>query len=146
VIVATWIVQRTDHDCAICTIAMALGKSYDEVMTAGIETKGFDPERGCFAEYKIIEAFGLKQMKDFRCLHRGGKFGILSAEFFRGIAWGRRAIMAVPSLNIEGGFHSVYWNGVELLDPADPFRKKIYTRWDELLPEEVILFAERTST
>lgn len=38
--------QRTRHDCAICTIAMALGRSYDDVMAAALAAGVFDPEKG----------------------------------------------------------------------------------------------------
>lgn len=133
--------QRTRHDCAICTIAMALGRTYEEVMTAALAAEAFDPAEGCRSEYRIIEAFGLKQMADFRILHRGSDDhgAILSAAFFRQFSWGRRAILAVPSLNTPGGFHSVYWTGASL---ADPCELKTYSYWQELRPDEIILFSE----
>lgn len=131
--------QREKSDCAICTIAMALSKSYEAVMAAAIEAKAYEAGIGTRAEYAIIERFGFVQMRDFRALHRGGKGGILSAEFFRHFSWGRRAILAVPSLNIEGSFHSVYWTGSELFDPCT---LKTYARWADLQPDEMILFAE----
>jgi hypothetical protein len=82
-----------------------------------------------------MESFGLEQMKDFRVLHRG----VLAPEFFRHFSWGRRAILAVPSLNLEDSFHSVYWTGRKLLDPST---RKTYERWSELRPDEIILVAE----
>jgi hypothetical protein len=108
--------QRMKSDCAICTIAMALGRSYEDVLVAALNARAFKPEEGTRSEYSIIEQFGLEQMKDFRILHRGQ----LAPEFFLHFSWGRRAILAVPSLNIEGGFHSVYWNGSQLFDPCCP--------------------------
>jgi hypothetical protein len=74
-------------------------------------------------------------MIDFRIMHRGQ----LAPEYFLHFSWGRRAILAVPSLNIEGSFHSVYWTGTELLDPCT---LKTYGRWDGLRPDEIIQFAE----
>lgn len=127
--------QRLRTDCAICTIAMALGKEYDDVMAAAVASKAFKPEEGTRSEYAIIEHFGLRQMVDFRCLHRGQ----LAPEYFLHFSWGRRAIMAVPSLNIEKGFHSVFWSGSELFDPCT---LKTYSKWDELRPDEIILIAE----
>lgn len=127
--------QRTPNDCAVCTVAMALGRSYEEVMATAVKEEAFEPDRGMRREYSVIEAFGLKQMIDFRIMHRG----VLAPEFFLHFSWGRRAILAVPSLNIEGGFHSVYWTGTELLDPCT---LKTYIRWDELRPDEIIQFAE----
>jgi len=127
--------QRMKSDCAICTIAMALGRGYDEVMAAALETKSFDPAKGMWSEYRVIEAFGLKQMQDFRVLHRGP----LAPEYFLHFSWGRRAILAVPSLNIEDSFHSVYWSGTELFDPCT---LKTYCDWKELRPDEIILLSE----
>lgn len=127
--------QREKSDCAICTIAMALGKSYDDVMAAALAAKAYEPGVGTRAEYAIIERFGLAQLVDFRVLHRT----ILDPQFFRHLSWGRRAILAVPSLNIDGSFHSVFWTGSELRDPCT---LKVYQRWDELRPDEIILFAE----
>lgn len=131
--------QREKSDCAICTIAMALGRTYEEVLeaaTADKEWPDYQPGVGTRSEYAIIERFGLQQMQDFRVQHRG----ILAADFFRGLSWGRRAILAVPSLNIAGSVHSVYWTGNELWDPCT---LKTYERWDQLLPDEMILFAEQ---
>lgn len=132
--------QRLPHDCSICTIAMALDRPYDEVMQTALKTESFDPVEGCRSEYAIIESFGLEQMVDFRVLHQGGDAGILNPEFFRHFSWGRRAILAVPSLNIEGGAHSVYYDGQKLFDPC---ALKTYTEWKQLRPSEIILFAER---
>jgi|SRR5579872_1376947 len=127
--------QRVATDCAICTIAMAIGRDYDEVMAAGLKSQAYDPEKGTRAEYQIIEAFGFEQMVDFRILHRGP----LAPEYFRHFSWGRRAILAVPSLNIVGSFHSVFWSGSELFDPCT---LKTYLAWDELMPDEIILMSE----
>ena len=131
--------QRTTHDCAICTIAMALGKVYEDVMAVGLEGKWFDPEGGTRSEYAIIESFGLKQMRDFRVMHRPD---CISPTFFLHFAWQRRAILAVPSLNKEGGFHSVYWTGLHLLDPCS--QQTYADDWSVLRPDEIILFSEST--
>jgi hypothetical protein len=131
--------QRETSDCAICTIAMALGRTYEEVLEAALAKGAYEPGVGVRAEYAIIEAFGLQQMRDFPTIHRGGEEGILSSGFFRHFTWGRRAILAVPSLNIPNGFHSVYWSGTDLYDPCT---LKTYDRWDALRPDEIILFAE----
>ncbi|WP_409188467.1 hypothetical protein [Bradyrhizobium sp. RDM4] len=127
--------QREKSDCAICTIAMALARTYEEVLDAALAAKAYEPGVGTRAEYAIIERFGLKQMVDFRALHRG----VLAPEFFRQLSWGRRAILAVPSLNIVGSFHSVFWTGSELRDPCT---LQTYNRWADLRPDELVLFAE----
>jgi hypothetical protein len=127
--------QREKSDCAICTIAMALGLAYEDVLEAALLAKAYEPGVGCRSEYTIIERFGFRQMIDFRIHHRT----LLDAKYFLHFSWGRRAILAVPSLNIEGGFHSVYWTGTELRDPCT---LKTYSSWEDLRPDEIIIFAE----
>ncbi len=135
--------QRTRHDCAICTIAMALDRAYDEVHAAGVESKGFDPEVGTRSEQGILKHLGLsstyengRAVGDFIDTRKGYE---TSTEAFRDRAWGRRAILTVPSLNIVGGWHSVYWTGSQLLDPC---LLKTYESFDQLHPTEMILFRE----
>lgn len=135
--------QRTGHDCAICTIAMALCRSYDEVHAAGLESKGFDPEVGTRSEQAILKVLGLstayengRPVGDFVDSRKGYE---TSTESFRDRAWGRRAILTVPSLNIPGGWHSVYWDGSMLFDPC---LLKTYETFDQLHPTEMILFRE----
>jgi hypothetical protein len=129
--------QRLRNDCAVCTIAMALDLTYEEVMATAVKIGALE-DRGMRAEYSVIESFGLKQMIDFRIMHRGQ----LAPEYFLHFSWSRRAILAVPSLNIEDSFHSVYWSGTELFDPCT---LKTYSKWDELRPDEIILIAETGS-
>lgn len=128
--------QREKSDCSICTIAMALDKSYEEVMRVALLEDAWRRDEGCRREYQIIEKFGLKQMEGFRIMWRGN---ILDAEFFLHFSWRRKAILSVPSLNIEGGFHSVFTDGRKLYDPC---LLKTYSEWKDLRPEEIILFAE----
>jgi hypothetical protein len=42
--------QRMSTDCAICTIAMALDRSYEDVMAAAVASDAWSPEKGCRAE------------------------------------------------------------------------------------------------
>ena len=135
--------QRTHHDCTICCIAMATGRSYEDVMASALAAEAFDPAKGCSSEYKILKALGLSSRHvdgeaagDFVCLHRGFE---ISPEYFRAMAWGRRALLAVPSLNKEGGWHTVYWDGAKLWDPSTRQR---YERFGDLRPEEIVLFRE----
>jgi len=125
--------QRIPTDCAICTIAMAIERPYEDVMEAAMNSDAWHPEKGMRAEFKVLEHFGFKQMVNFRVMHRGP----LAPEYFLHFSWGRPAILAVPSLNIEGMFHSVYWSGTELHDPCT---SKTYSEWKELRPDEIILF------
>jgi hypothetical protein len=139
------LVQRTPHQCAIATLAMATGRDYAEVLAAGLKCGGFVEGEGTRHEQRILVELGFDYsfedgfpIGDFVCWHRGFE---ISAEGFRQRAWGRRAIMSVPSLNQEGGSHSIYWTGRDVLDPNPPERKR-YSKWAELLPTELILFRE----
>lgn len=138
-----FIEQRSDRDCAICCIAMALGRPYEEVLAAGLESKAFNPEKGCLREYEVLEKLGLVmenragvETGDFVSRHRDWA---ISPDFFRSMAWGRKALLCVPSLNIDSGWHMVYSDGLRLWDPS---RKKRYERFDQLQPNEIILFRE----
>ncbi len=126
--------QRMPTDCAICTIAMATGRPYEDVMTAALQSEAWHPDKGMRAEYRVLEQLGFQQMKNFRLMHRG----VLAPEFFLHFTWERPSILAVPSLNVEGLFHSVYWTGSALFDPCT---LKTYSNWQDLRPDEIILFA-----
>ena len=69
-------------------------------------------------------------------LHRGF---YISPEYFRSMAWGRRALMSVPSPNKPGGWHMIYWDGARIFDPSP---LKTYTRWADLKPDNMSLFRE----
>jgi hypothetical protein len=137
--------QRTPHQCAIATVAMATGWDYDEVLDAGLSSGGFTEDEGCRHYSKMLEALGYsyrfvngEPVGDFVVLSRAYA---ISAEFFRSQAWGRRAILSVPSLAKPGGWHSVYWDGRQVFDPNLPGHK-LYAGFDELLPSEMVLFRE----
>jgi hypothetical protein len=136
------IVQRTGSDCAICCMAMLTGRSYEDVLsTVG---DAFDPERGMREEQKALDRLGFRHefergeaVGDMVCTHRGYA---ISPEFYRSMAWGRRALMSVPSLNSQRGWHMIYFDGATVFDPS-PLKR--YTSFDELRPDEIVLFQER---
>ena len=130
----TMIYQRTPHDCAICTIAMATDRSYENVHAVAELYGDFHPDVGCKSEWRVLEELGYVQMETFRIMNRG----VLAPEFFLHFSWKRRAILAVPSLNVAGGFHSVYWDGDALWDPCT---QRIYEKWEDLRPEDMLVFA-----
>jgi hypothetical protein len=133
--------QRTPHDCAICCMAMLTGRAYEDVLaTVG---DAFDPEKGMGHEGQALERLGFDHtfangvpVGDFTCCHRGYA---VSPEFFRDFAWGRRALMNVPSLNRPGGWHMIYWDGAKVWDPSI---LKTYDQWAQLRPEEMVIFRE----
>lgn len=131
--------QRTTSDCAICCLAMLTGLCYEAVIEAVGDS--FDPEKGMRRDYVALNRLGFQMSNkmdgtgDFIRLHHS----ILTPSYFRIFAFGRRALLSVPSLNIEDGLHMVYWDGYEVFDPANG---KTYSRFEDLLPEEMILFQE----
>jgi len=133
--------QRTPHDCAICCMAMLTGRTYEDVMT--IAGSDFDPERGMRNEHAMLDRLGFKYtfenghaVGDMVAMHRAYA---LSPDFFRGFAWGRRALLSVPSLNYPGQWHMVFYDGHTLFDPSPG---RTYARFEDLLPEEIIIFRE----
>lgn len=137
----TLVVQRVGSDCSICAIAMLSGRAYEEIVE--LAGKDYDPNKGMWSVQGTLERLGLSHayengqpIGDFVQLHKGFE---ISAEFFRSLAWGRRALISVPSLNIPGGFHMVYCDGRTVFDPSP---KQRYERFDQLLPVELVLFRE----
>jgi hypothetical protein len=133
--------QRTHHDCAICCMAMVTGRSYEDVLATVGDT--FDPERGMRRDQEAMKRLGFsytfdngEPVGDITFFRRGYE---ISPEYFLRHAWGRRALLTVPSLNKEGGWHMVYWDGLTLFDPSSRTR---YERFVDLKPTEMILFLE----
>lgn len=133
-----YVPQRLTSDCSICCIAMVSGKTYEEVIeAAGDDFVPAGPQSGMWSVQKTLTNLGFNR-DDFQELHRGYE---ISPEYFLGIAWGRRALISVPSLNKKGGWHHVYCDGTgETL--FDPSTRKKYTHWDQLKPDELIIFRE----
>lgn len=139
--------QRTPHDCVLCCIAMALGRTYEDVLAhldaapacggnAG-KLGTFFVEVGCAKEEDrlALEILGLRPEKDFQQLTMSPHWA--TAGFLRNVLWGRRAILTVRSKNIDG-HHAIYWDGAELLDPSTRQRFE----WHEVEPIAFILFRE----
>lgn len=137
--------QRSPSDCAFCCVAMALGISYEalEAKAGAAFMHLMNNGAGCDAamERALFSAIGLVRDADFTERH----FGLSWCNYAhaRGILWGRRAIITVRSLNIEDGFHAVFWNGAELFDPSP---KKRYAQLTEFDPLSAILFRETPVT
>lgn len=138
----TLVQQRAKSDCGICCIAMALGRGYEEVLAAAKDD--YDPSRGLVHEQGVLRQLGLdgawvhgepSPEADYKTTNRG----ILSHSFFRSLAWGRRALMTVPSLNIENSWHMIYWDGQRVWDPHP---NKQYAAWIDLKPDSMTLFSE----
>lgn len=139
----TLIQQRTPHDCALACMAMLSGKTWEaanEIIGDLIEYEG--DRRGMRDEHEALRRLGFdgrlengRPAGNVRVMHRGF---YISPEFFLSMAWGRRALIAVPSLNRLGGWHMVYYDGQQLFDPSTKLR---YQKFEELKPEYITVFS-----
>jgi len=134
----TLVKQRTRMDCAICCMAMLTGRGYGDVMAAVGDA--FNPVKGLRHDQQALRRLGFR----FEYLngHPVGDAvvrlrGILAPEFFLCLAWGRCALISVPSLNYADSFHMVYYDGRRVFDPAP---KKTYRTFADLRPNEMVLF------
>jgi len=113
--------QRGEYDCALCSVAMALGRSPEELFAPEVfakaeETKSTSPS-------DLLASLGLVEDRDFWSVYLGSaspKGNILD------LLNSRRALLQVPSLNNPPpAMHIIYWDGQELRDPSN---KQVY-RW-----------------
>ena len=132
--------QRTGHDCVVCCLAMLTGRAYEDVLAALGDT--FDPKRGVCDDHGALERLDFDMAFDAGdrlgeavVRHRGP----LAPVYFGRMAWGRRALLSVPSLNNPGGWHMVYYDGRRLFDPSP---NEIYETFEGLPVETMALFRE----
>lgn len=135
--------QHGDRDCFLCCMCMALGLSYEQ-MTQQVSPALVQriQQEGTFSEdiALVMRLLGLDTKVQVRSFYRHDpalSYGS-SAEFARDMLWGRRALIQVKSLNVEGGRHIVYWDGEQLFDPSN---QRIYL-WDTLQPLYITIFDE----
>lgn len=125
--------QKTPNDCAIACFKMITGRRYNDVLkTVGDE---YEPGKGLRSVQISLERLGFGDDDFFRHIRPF----LLSPEYFRRLAWGRKALLTVPSLNIKDGWHMVYYDGKKLHDPST---KKTYKRFEDLKPEQIVVFQE----
>jgi hypothetical protein len=127
------IVQRTAFDCGICCLAMLFGVTYEAALHAAGDS--FVDGKGLYSERDALKQLGYAE-NDFIITRRDW---CIAPEAYRRLSWRRRALITVPSLNREGVWHMVYYDGNRLFDPH---REKRYESWEQLMPEEITLFAE----
>lgn len=135
--------QRTDHDCLICCFAMAIGWSYDDVLSKLAPLNVDVRIEGVKFDHEFMRRLGLDltYSNGFpigNAVNRV-KMWETSAEAFTFQAWGRRAILGVPSLNFMGRSHAIYWHYDTLFDPSTKLK---YTAFDQLKATEVVFFKE----
>jgi len=133
-----YVPQRLTSDCSICCMAMLTGRPYEEVLeAAGDDFVPAGDRSGMWSVHGALKKLGFGE-DDFIELRKGYE---ISPEYFLGIAWGRRALLSVPSLNKENGWHHVYCDGTSETI-FDPSTRKQYTHWDQLKPQTIVIFRE----
>lgn len=122
-------------------MAMVTGRPYEDIL--GTVGDAFEPDKGMRHEQLALKRLGFSYTfsngeadGDIVCRHRGFE---ISPEYFRAFAWGRRALMSVPSLNLAGGWHMIFWDSRRIFDPSP---RLVYEQFIQLKPEEMVLFRE----
>ena len=110
----TLIQQRTDNDCVLASIAMALGFSKWEDAWTEEDLQQVVEQKGISDMEPWLLRHGLKQYEDWKEVHTWNE-DRLTYVFL----WKRRALLSVNSLNTEGGSHMVYWDGTRIYDPQE---------------------------
>lgn len=118
--------QRYEDDCVICCIAMATGRTWEEVHAVASNTEnGYVEGRGTSSEIAVLNAFGIKARSTLRVAVRGQCSDDLATHYeaiaigWKAMLWGRRALVALPSMNGWVGWHCCYWDGDKLIDPSN---------------------------
>lgn len=153
------IYQRTSHDCGVAALAMFCGTTYEEMLELCLQPSGdhegalpiYREGWGMNKETVILQRLGLwgyasQSGRDSEwSVMRFGKPECIDASYFRNLAWGRKTLMCVSSLNVEGGFHFICTDNNRVLDPNDPESgKKVYTKFEELKPVEMYVMRDET--
>jgi hypothetical protein len=120
--------QRNMTDCGICCLAMALNVSYEDILALvpAYSARLTWGDKGGLYKSEIREVAraysqGVRTTFKYYMEDNGG-------DFWRDMK-GDRAILSVPSLNVEDGLHLVYWDGKAIVDPSN---LKTYTK--EMIP------------
>lgn len=138
----TLVTQRMNTDCGPCCFAMLTGREYDDVLAVIGDV--WDAAKGLGDDHETLRRLGMTQTWA-NGLPEGDYLiqslpSFMSPQFLLRLAWGRRALLSVPSLNMSDSLHMVYFDGHELFDPS---RLQRYTHISQLQPVKIILFRER---
>lgn len=142
------VLQKTNHDCMLACIAMAAGKTHEELWTQEdidelVAMKGSSDDH----TRTLLEKAGFEPYVNGEISKIVWSINIWDSHsrepFVQRLLSGRRAIISVPSLNNYGGWHVVYWDGHKLYDPNYLKEEKQYYRWiDQLAPRKIWIFDE----
>lgn len=101
--------QRATYDCYVACMAMISGESYDAIM-ANLPTWVVDemPTGGIEAIQAMKLMHRLRYEWDYQLIEPGTKWKPSP----------NHCILSVPSLNFEGKFHVIVWDGEKVFDPS----------------------------
>ena len=112
--------QQHEHDCFMCCAAMAANLSYEEALEKwGNHLSNRIAHSGVKSSsdtIQILEGIGLVQ--DESCTLFNAKKGDELQPLALVLPPNQRAILQVPSLNHNGRYHMVFWDGDTLHDPS----------------------------
>jgi len=94
--------QKSDFDCVIATLAMFFGKSYENIFDNFFKDYKYDRPVSNIEEEAIFKKMGAKHIE---------------LPTWTRPSEGCTAIVAVPSLNLPGKTHAIYFDGNGFLDP-----------------------------
>jgi hypothetical protein len=95
--------QRYKGDCAVASLAMFLGISYENIL------KHYSEE---LAEKFYDGAWNSKTLRVAK------EYGVELTCIYENFNLNKPSLLVVPSLNIEGRLHTIYWDGENVFDPA----------------------------
>jgi hypothetical protein len=111
--------QRRPTDCGVCCLAMALGVPWETIEEAIPEDiVDIVREKGMVDEYIHSILSSLGYINDIDYTKRVWSLNWSTMGFARNMLWGRRCMIQVRSINYQDGYHLIYWDGKELLDPS----------------------------
>ena len=132
--------QRATYDCLLACIATAVQKPYEELWPDDF-CRLVEDEKGTHGDNvdRAFEIAGLRKNTDYWCVYLLNEYAV--NPNVKQLLNGRRAILQVPSLNYQGTYHLIYWNGETLYDPSN---KQIYQWINQCVPVYVWIFDERS--
>jgi hypothetical protein len=136
--------QRNAFDCCLAASASLMGKVYDDIFSQEFQDY-IEAKKGTYGEDvdRVLAMVGLSSDRYEHIVNYVGtkkEFSNWAQVTYRGLLWGRRALIQVPSLNNEGKSHLIAWDYDELWDPSN---NKIYTGMDQVLVEHAWVINEK---
>lgn len=105
--------QRSDNDCALASIAMAIGKERWTDLWTHEDLEVVKASKGVSDLEPWLNRAGLVRNVSYRTVYVHGS----DSEKVASLLWGRRALVSIASINSELGNHLIYWDGNQVWDP-----------------------------